>query len=504
MARISAYCLPLLLFSISAHTEDSTEVGMTMFRGNAHRSSSGKGQVARRVQDVKLSWKTRALGGGREFSGVGWTGQPLVVRWPLKYRKLMRWNPFFAKSFGPEEEVIIGTGSGRIYFFDFATGRDTRPSFSVSGQPIKGTVAVHPEGWPYLVFGQGLPWETNANGQRRPQPTGLHIVDLVKMKDVFFIDGSRGQPPRRWPAFDSSVLFVPEKDQLLALGENGLFYKVDLHSDRLDEYPKIYPTVATFAQKKPYAKTIQHGFESSISYHGGVAFFTDNQGEFYAFDVEKMKVLYRRSLRDDTDATGVLAFENRKPYLYVGNEVDWRGARGAAQFFKINVRTGQAEWVSQMPDAKRRSSESRYTARSAGVLGTAALGTSIFADRMFISTAADTRDGHQRGYLMALDRATGRMLWRYPLNAHSWSSPAFSYDVWTQSGTVVIGDFSGHIHAVDARSGKRLWRAQLQGPIHGSPVIWKNQILVGTVGGRLYSIGTSEGPRTRLAGQLPP
>lgn len=187
--------------------------GIYTFRNNPLRNSASteRAEVPRRQNEIVELWRFGPMGGPPKFAGVPWTGQAAVVNWVDKYRQRMPWLENYKKSQGPAAEVIFGSGDGHIYFLDIFNGEKTRKPFTVSPLPIKGSLSVHPEGRPYLVFGQGVPWVVNKLGKKEFYDCGVRIVDLVTMKSVFFINGYAADPPRRWPAFDGSPLFLPRK-----------------------------------------------------------------------------------------------------------------------------------------------------------------------------------------------------------------------------------------------------------------------------------------------------
>ena len=240
------------------------------------------------------------------------------------------------------------------------------------------------------------------------------------------------------------------------------------------------------------------GFESSVSYYNGLAYVTSNSGLLYAVDVDAMQVKFKVDLKDDTDATAVISIEHNQPFLYLGNELDWRGAEARCAFFKINGLDGKIVWKYEAQKVKRRVSADRLNARSAGFLGTAALGSGKYSDRLFASITIDTEDLTSKGALLALNKENGKLLWSYQLTAHTWSSPVFVSQKNAEGldvGTVLIGDYSGTLHAVDAESGRGLWRVTVPGVFHASPIVWQDKIVIGTVGGHMFCFGATGASR---------
>ncbi|MGX8705718.1 MAG: hypothetical protein ACSW8J_03975, partial [bacterium] len=112
--------------------------GVTTFRGGNLRQNAAYGTAALKENRFKVLWKNSigAIDSGyAEWTGVGWTGQPAMVRWPASLRAVMNLKPEYK---GKENliEVIYATLDGNIYFLDGDTGEYTREPIHL-GFPIK-------------------------------------------------------------------------------------------------------------------------------------------------------------------------------------------------------------------------------------------------------------------------------------------------------------------------------------------------------------------------------
>ena len=72
--------------------------------------------------------------GEKTWCGTGWTGQPAVFE-----RQGKTW-------------VVFGAYDYAVHFLDAATGRELLPSFR-TGDIIKGSVTVDPDGFPLVYTG---------------------------------------------------------------------------------------------------------------------------------------------------------------------------------------------------------------------------------------------------------------------------------------------------------------------------------------------------------------
>ena len=78
---------------------------------------------------------------------------------------------------------------------------------------------------------------------------------------------------------------------------------------------------------------------------------------------------------------------------------------------------------------------------------------------------ADIPKGEKSGAIRALEVATGRMRWEFPLHTASWSGVLS-----TGGGLVFSGSDEGNFFALDALNGKPLWDFQTGGAIASNPI----------------------------------
>jgi outer membrane protein assembly factor BamB len=90
-------------------------------------------------------------------------------------------------------------------------------------------------------------------------------------------------------------------------------------------------------------------------------------------------------------------------------------------------------------------------------------------------------DGSGRGVLAAFDAATGAVRWRVPLPPTE-SSPLVA------GGLVWIGDWSGTVSAFDLLTGRLRWRFRADGPVKSSPALAGGRLYAATYAGSLYAL----------------
>jgi alcohol dehydrogenase (cytochrome c) len=95
-------------------------------------------------------------------------------------------------------------------------------------------------------------------------------------------------------------------------------------------------------------------------------------------------------------------------------------------------------------------------------------------------------DPNLRGYLKAIDPATGKVKWESP-----WKSPNWAGTLVTAGSLVFTGRLTGEFIAVDADTGKLLWQFQTPSGIVGQPITWdrdgKQYVTVTSGLGGLYA-----------------
>ncbi len=96
--------------------------------------------------------------------------------------------------------------------------------------------------------------------------------------------------------------------------------------------------------------------------------------------------------------------------------------------------------------------------------------------------------GAGTGDLLALDLASGKLLWKYTTgNLIGESSPAVGTDA------VFVGDLGGLVHAVNLSDGKPLWTFKTGAEIKSSPVLINDVVLIGSYDTHLYALDARSG-----------
>jgi outer membrane protein assembly factor BamB len=88
---------------------------------------------------------------------------------------------------------------------------------------------------------------------------------------------------------------------------------------------------------------------------------------------------------------------------------------------------------------------------------------------------------------VALDAATGDVLWTQQQGGYGYSTPAVGED------RIFVGGFDGKLHAYDKQDGRRLWASYVGGRILGAPVLVGPLVFFSTLEQKTYAARASDG-----------
>ncbi|MFZ5974394.1 MAG: PQQ-binding-like beta-propeller repeat protein [Bacillota bacterium] len=467
--------------------------GVITFRGNNYRSTASYGTVSvSKAQLTKVWEKTNGAlkGDAGVWTGVGWTGQPLMVRWSDEMKTIMNLYPE-KKTKKDLVEVILPTLDGHIYFFDLEDGSKTRAPVNL-GVPFKGTASIDPRGYPILYAGQG---DTVNGGSMQ-----YWIVSLIDGKVLYKMPGKDPFSYRtNWTAFDSSALIDANSDTLVEPGENGVLYTIKLNTkfDLKAGTISIDPEAPVKYRYKANGDGITAndrwwGTENSAAGWRNYIFYTDNGGYMQCVDLNTMKLMWAQDVTDDSDPSIALeeSVKDQTIYLYTACQVDkQKNAQtdGRAYIRKVNGLTGKIEWEKDYPCI-----DNKHTA--GGVLASPVLGRegSDIGD-LVIYPVGNLRTGGSE--LIAFDKNTGEEKWVHKLkdksgkNEFYWgSSPVAVYDA--QGKSYIIQCVQGKMLLIEGATGDLLDTYELpdKASVDASPSVFGNTIVIGTRSQHIYGI----------------
>ncbi len=430
----------------------------TVFRGNPTRTFYGVGPVPR---DPRVAWSAPderrcsiegdLEDGGREWCGIGWTGQVLL-----------------REDADGAVEVIVGAYDGGLHFHDGATGTETRPSV-MTDQMVKGTGALDPDGFPLAVFGS--------------RDGFLRVVALDREAPTELWRLGR-HPQGVWnDDWDASPTILD--DVLHAAGEDGWFRMWRLHraygpDGLVTVDPELVLEVPGFDDELIARLGDRNvSIESSPAVTADRVYWVNSGGRVMGID--RVAALDGRAhvtldvwLGDDGDASIVV---DRDGMLYVALEEERRlpAAAGMGQLVKLDPSRPDdpVVWRLEVP------SDPTLEDGDGGIWATPAL----YGEHLFVPTNA--------GDLLVVDRADGAVVWRERLGGPLWSSPAVVEEpggpAWLVVATCANASLRGYT-LEDPAAPELRWRVPLPGCVEATPVVWEGSIYVGTRDGRLHAV----------------
>lgn len=461
--------------------EDYTDVdGIVTFRGNSFRDNPTYGYA--NMTNYKLNGKWSAdtgslASGDTVWTGSGWTGQPLMMKWPKEVKAHMNMTEK-AKADDDLVEVIYACMDGNVYFLDLKTGEKTRDPLYL-GYTFKGAGALDPRGYPIMYVGAG--YNSNEGTAR------VFVVNLIDCSVMYtFGDNDEFSLRGSLSSFDGSALVDEETDTLIYPGENGILYLIKLNTsyDKATGSLSINPGKIVkwrYYGTRSSTESFWIGMEDSAAVYKGYAFMADNGGNLMCLNLNTLELVWVQDTLDDSNSTPVLEIENGHLYLYVSTSfrLGWRSNDSATiPIWKIDAETGEIIWHTDYEC---------YTddGVSGGVQSTIACGKNSLSDYIYV-TVSKTSD-NASGVLACLKKSDGSKAWE-DSSSYAWSSPVCVYNE-DGTGKVLYCNSTGDVRLLDGKTGELNDTLSISdGVIEASPAVYDNMAVVGTRDCKIWGI----------------
>ena len=461
--------------------EDYTDVdGIVTFRGNSFRDNPTYGYANMTNYKLNGLWSadTGSLASGDTvWTGSGWTGQPLMMKWTKEVKAHMNMTEK-AKADDDLVEVIYACMDGNVYFLDLKTGEKTRDPLYL-GYTFKGAGALDPRGYPIMYVGAGY---NSDEGTAR-----VFVVNLIDCSVMYtFGDNDEFSLRGSLSFFDGSALVDEETDTLIYPGENGILYLIKLNTS----YDKATGSLAINPGKivkwryygtRSSTESFWLGMEDSAAVYKGYVFMADNGGNLMCLNLNTLELVWVQDTLDDSNSTPVLEIENGHLYLYVSTSfrLGWRSNDSATiPIWKIDAETGEIIWHTDYEC---------YTddGVSGGVQSTIACGKNSLSDYIYV-TVSKTSD-NASGVLACLKKSDGSKAWE-DSSSYAWSSPVCVYNE-DGTGKVLYCNSTGDVRLLDGKTGELNDTLSISdGVIEASPAVYDNMAVVGTRDCKIWGI----------------
>ena len=453
--------------------------GVVTFRGNNFRDNPTYGYANIKQGSMEAKWNVATGGvtvGDHSWSGSGWTGQPLIRRWPKELRQHMNMYDS-AKQKDDLVEVIYACMDGYIYFMDLYTGEKTRDDLFL-GLTFKGSGALDPRGYPLMYVGSGY----DAN-DKKSRAYIINLMDCSILHEFGCVDpfSLRGQ----LSFFDSSALVDAETDTLIYPGENGLLYLIKLNT-KFDEKAgtiSIDPKTTRWRYSGVRSSSEKYwlGMEDSCDIYKNYFFACDNGGNLWCLDLNTLKLVWAQDVLDDSNGSPVLSIEDGHLYLYVSTSfhIGWRSSTTATiPIWKIDAETGEIVW---QVDYECNTIEGV----SGGVQSTICVGRGELNEYIYVTVAMTHGTGG--GDFVCIKKADGTKQFEKQ-TAYSWSSPVCVYNT-DGSGRVLYATADGNLYSVNGKTGEEYSHISISdGTIEASPAVYDNMLVIGTRASKIWGI----------------
>lgn len=453
--------------------------GVFAFRGDNFRTGSSYGITTMTQKKFETVWKQSVYAleapDGNTWTGVGWTGQALIVTWPKSTRAIMNMYDW-AKNAETLTEVIYAAEDGNVYFNELYTGEKTRDILHMN-YTFKGSGSLDPRGYPILYVGSGY---DSMYGKSR-----AFAISLIDGSILFSFGNGDSFAPRNWSMFDASPMVDAETDTLIWPGENGVLYLVQMHL-KYDEAAGTLSADPDYIKWSYQGKRTSYynywwGMEDSPAIWQGHLFIADNGGYLMCVDLNTLELVWVNDMLDDTNCSPVLSIEDGHPYLYMSTSfhLGWRSSNTAnIPVRKIDAENGETIW------------EVNYKCYSAdgvsgGVQGTLAVGQKQLSDYIYVPVSK--HESGSGGTLACLNKNTGETVWTYTTNSYSWGSPTIVYTA-DGNGYVIFVTLEGSLLMLDGKTGTLLDSMNFGAHCEATVVAFNDYLVVGCRSGYIWGL----------------
>ncbi|HJQ76548.1 MAG TPA: PQQ-binding-like beta-propeller repeat protein [Acidimicrobiia bacterium] len=427
--------------------------GLTMFRGNPTRTWYGTGPISEQPERIwtypenAMCSESTNKGVTTTWCGMGWTGQPGVWERP-----------------DGVTELIFGAYDRSVHFVDAETGQALRPEFP-TGDIIKGSVTIDPDGFPLLYTGSRDD-KLRIIALDRDEPTELWSLDAYAVEGIWNDD------------WDGNPLIID--DMMYEGGENGWFFAYQLNraydsEGKVTVDPELRFSMRGWTQDQLSALGDEEvSIENSIVAYEERVYFGNSGGRIVGLDVSDIRngnapVVFDYWSGGDIDPTLVV-----DPDGFVYASIEYEPAQMGSNETARQDEVGQLVKLDPYTDGDPRvwGVDLSVPGQESGTWATPALHEGV----LYTNT--------HTGSTIAVDTESGEVVWEDSTAGwHSWSSPVVVDE--TLVVATCVGELRGYSLA-DPRSPQRSWTVPVgESCLEATPAIWNGVIYLGSRDGYL-------------------
>lgn len=457
--------------------------GILTFRTDAFRQNGAVGTV-KGLNGLRLGWTAEAgsvKGSGQTYYGIGWVGQPAIVKWSKEVREQSDLYES-KKEKSSLKEVIVAGLDGRIYFLDLTDGSPTRNSIKL-GYPMKAAPSIHPGGAPYMTVGQFARKMAGKTGT-----IGLRQYNLYSMKELSLIDGldaKNNRPYNKIGSFETSALIdrTSSSKVMVTAGSNGMLYLINLNSE-FDYGAGVYnqsPTTVVMKSRAKGEKDASTAVEASVAMYDRYVYYADMGGYLRCVDTNTLKTAWAVALGDSVESTPALDWHGEDGLdLYTATLLSVR-KKGDAEVKCFDALSGAERWTAAF--SVKKDSKGRFVS---GFRASPVVGQNGLSEYVYYTVNGLTEEGRgqlglgeETSALIALRKDDGSVAWARGLSDLGYSSPVAVYDG-EGNGALIQCTADGMVLMLDGLTGDEISALQIDGAIEACPAVYDGMMVVGT------------------------
>jgi outer membrane protein assembly factor BamB len=202
---------------------------------------------------------------------------------------------------------------------------------------------------------------------------------------------------------------------------------------------------------------------SSPAVLSGIVCFGSEDGCLYGVNANKGQLLWKFKTAGEVSSSP--AVEDDTVYFLGGD--------GA--FYALDLKTGQQKWKYQAGQ------DLPFEA----VKGDPRTWDYFLSSPVLVDDGVFFGSGD--GNLYALNRKTGKLMWKFRTDGRVRASPA------ADGGVLYVGSFDRQFYAIESQTGNLKWRVQVGGPIQSSPAVGDGLVYFGARDGYLHAVDAQTG-----------